>query len=166
MCCTWPRPRCWQARGSGACPPFSYSSSSAPSYPTSSPSHEVPAPPPPLGHYVVVSSYKCVVFRCLSVQQQLRPQGSQPRSRHSCRYRHAERWRICTVSRSPTFGDFVTIRTERSMQDGRHGCKQTTEYKSTDSPLPPLLNVITAWESLCGQSKYPCATLKRRGSHG
>ncbi len=32
---------------------------------------------------------------------------------------------------------FVTIRTEASMQDVK-----TTEYKITDSPLPPLLNVM------------------------
>ncbi len=32
-------------------------------------------------------------------------------------------------------GDFVVIRTEAWMQD-------ITEYKSTDSPLPPLLNVM------------------------
>jgi hypothetical protein len=38
------------------------------------------------------------------------------------------------ISRGPTFGDFVTIRTEGSMQDIIHSYK-TTEYKSTDSPL-------------------------------
>ncbi len=46
------------------------------------------------------------------------------------------------LSRGPTFGDFVTLRTERDA--GRHGCK-ITEYKSTestDSSLPPLLNVM------------------------
>ncbi len=37
-----------------------------------------------------------------------------------------------------TFGDFVTILTEGSMQDN-HGCK-TTDHTSTDSTLPPLLN--------------------------
>ncbi len=44
------------------------------------------------------------------------------------------------LSRGPTFGDFVTILTEGSMQD-IHSCK-TTEYKSTDFPLPPLFNVM------------------------
>jgi hypothetical protein len=29
----------------------------------------------------------------------------------------------------------------RGVDAGRHSCK-TTEYKSTDSPLPPLLNVM------------------------
>jgi hypothetical protein len=47
-----------------------------------------------------------------------------------------------SISRGPTFGDFVTIRTEGSMQDVSDGCK-TTEYKSiTDSPFPTLLNVM------------------------
>jgi hypothetical protein len=37
------------------------------------------------------------------------------------------------ISRGPTFADFVTILTDA----GQHGC-QTTEYNSTDYPLPPL----------------------------
>ncbi len=37
------------------------------------------------------------------------------------------------ISKGPTFGDFVTITTEALIQD--ISCK-TTEYKSTDSPLP------------------------------
>ncbi len=45
------------------------------------------------------------------------------------------------ISLVPTFGDFVTICTEGSMQNIMGGCK-TTEYNSTDSPLPPLLNVM------------------------
>jgi hypothetical protein len=69
------------------------------------------------------------------------------------------------ISRGPTFGDFVPIRTEASA--GRYSC-MTTEYKSTDSPLPPLLNVMyrTAWESLCGQSKYSLRNTKEKGVVG
>ncbi len=64
----------------------------------------------------------------------------------------------------PTFGDFVTIRTEASMQDVTR--VETTEYKSTDSPLPLLLNLMyVLGESLCVDSQnIPCAALKRRGS--
>jgi hypothetical protein len=50
------------------------------------------------------------------------------------------------ISGGPTFGDFVTIRTERSMQ-GRHGCK-TSEYKSLDSHLPPSVKWNVLHESL------------------
>ncbi len=45
------------------------------------------------------------------------------------------------ISRGPTFGDFVTIFTEASMQDNTVA-RLRTEFKSTDSPLPPLLNVM------------------------
>ncbi len=45
------------------------------------------------------------------------------------------------ISRGPTFGDFVTIRIEASMQDVP-AARLGTEYKSTDSPLQPLLNVM------------------------
>jgi hypothetical protein len=38
------------------------------------------------------------------------------------------------------FGDFVHY-LHREVDAGQHGCK-TTEYKSTDSLLPPLLNVM------------------------
>ncbi len=67
------------------------------------------------------------------------------------------------ISRGPTFGDFVTIFTEGSMQ------YKTSEYKHTDSPLAPLLNVMylpvlpTEWESLWGQSKY---SLRKKGVIG
>jgi hypothetical protein len=44
------------------------------------------------------------------------------------------------ISRGPTFGDFVTIRTEASMQYVTVARLQST--KSIDSPLPPLLNVM------------------------
>ncbi len=47
---------------------------------------------------------------------------------------------------------------------GRHSCK-TTEYKSTDSPLPPLLNVMYCVRvSLVDSQIIPSATLKRRVS--
>jgi hypothetical protein len=41
--------------------------------------------------------------------------------------------------RGPTFEDFVTICTERSIQDVTVARLQSTR---TDSPLPPLLNVM------------------------
>jgi hypothetical protein len=50
-----------------------------------------------------------------------------------------EEWK--NIIRGPTFVDFVPFRTERSMQDVTVAIK-TTEYKSTDSPLRPLLNVM------------------------
>jgi hypothetical protein len=40
--------------------------------------------------------------------------------------------------KGPTFGDIVTIRTEAWMQD----VTVAREYKSKDSPLPHLLNVM------------------------
>jgi hypothetical protein len=43
------------------------------------------------------------------------------------------------MSRGPTFGDFVTIRTEASMQDVTVAI--TTEYKSTDSPHPQSTDI-------------------------
>jgi hypothetical protein len=70
------------------------------------------------------------------------------------------------ISGGPTFGDFVTIRTERSMQ-GRHGCK-TPEYKSLDSHLPPLLNgMYVLHESLSVDSQknfFPTTRLFARDS--
>ncbi len=65
------------------------------------------------------------------------------------------------ISRGSTFGDFVSI-LANGIDTDQHGCK-TTEYKSTDYPLPPLVNVLR--ESLSEDSQnIPCATLKRRGS--
>ncbi len=67
------------------------------------------------------------------------------------------------ISRGPTFGDFVTIRTDDA---GRHSCK-TTEYKSTDSPFAPSFKYNVLCENLSMDSqKIPCPTLKRRGSCG
>jgi hypothetical protein len=60
-------------------------------------------------------------------------------------------------SRGPTFGDFVTIRTEAS------SCK-TTEYKSNRFLFPPSSKCYLLRESLSVDSQnIPCATLKRRG---
>ncbi len=51
-----------------------------------------------------------------------------------------------SIIRGPTFGDFVTIRNEASMQDITVARLQSTRYTSTDSPLPPLLlNVRGSW---------------------
>jgi hypothetical protein len=42
-----------------------------------------------------------------------------------------------------------------------------TEYKSTDSPLPPLLNVMYCVRvSLCGQSKYSMRNTVAKGIVG
>ncbi len=74
--------------------------------------------------------------------------------------RHVTKTEIEKISRGPTFVDFVTTRRERSMQD----VTVVTEYKSTDSPLLPLLFVMVLRESLSvGSQDTPCATLKRRG---
>jgi hypothetical protein len=68
------------------------------------------------------------------------------------------------ISRGPTFGDFVTIRSEVSMQDVTVARLQT---KRVQTSLSPLFYMWwgTAWESLSVDSQnIPCATLKRRGS--
>jgi hypothetical protein len=49
------------------------------------------------------------------------------------------------ISRGPTFGDFVTIRTEASMQDVTG---KTTEYKSTYSASPPSFKCNVLREGL------------------
>jgi hypothetical protein len=47
------------------------------------------------------------------------------------------------ISKDPTFGDFVTILTKGSMQDKTVAkLARMFEYKSTDSPLPTLLNAM------------------------
>jgi hypothetical protein len=71
------------------------------------------------------------------------------------------------ICRDPTFGDFVTILTKGSMQDNTVAkLARMFEYKSTDSPLPTLLNAMYILrESLSEDSQnIPCATLKRKGS--
>jgi hypothetical protein len=61
-------------------------------------------------------------------------------------------------SRGLTFGDFVTILTEESMQD-----VTVTRPQSTDSPLLFYCNVLRESLSVDSQN-IPCAPLKRRGS--
>jgi hypothetical protein len=56
-------------------------------------------------------------------------------------------------NRGPTFGYFVTIRSEASMQN-----ITVAEYTSTESPPPPSFKCNVLQESLS-----PCATIKRRG---
>jgi hypothetical protein len=52
----------------------------------------------------------------------------------------------------------------RGVDAGRHSCK-TTEYKSTESLLPPSFKSNVLRESLSVDSQnIPCVTLKRRGS--
>ncbi len=45
------------------------------------------------------------------------------------------------ISKGPTFGDFVTILTEGLMQEVTVARLQSAKV-GTDSPLPPLLNVM------------------------
>ncbi len=49
---------------------------------------------------------------------------------------------IETISRGPTFGDFVTILTEGSMQNNTVAGLQSTRVLRTYSPLHPLVNVM------------------------
>jgi hypothetical protein len=64
------------------------------------------------------------------------------------------------ISRGPTFGDFVTILTEVSMQDNTVARLQ--EYRL---PSPPSMKCSVLRESLSVDSQnIPCGTLKRRGS--
>jgi hypothetical protein len=65
-----------------------------------------------------------------------------------------------------TFGDFFHC-PYRGVDVGQHRC-MAIEYKITDSPLPPLLNVGNILrESLSEDSQnIPCLTLKRRGVLG
>jgi hypothetical protein len=66
------------------------------------------------------------------------------------------------LSRDPTFGNFITMCTEASMQDITVARLQSTRVQTPLSP--PLLNVMYCVRvSLCGQSNISCATLKRRG---
>jgi hypothetical protein len=65
------------------------------------------------------------------------------------------------ISRGPIFGDYVTIRTEASMQDVSVARHYRVRYKSTESPLK--CNVLRESLSVDSQN-IPCATLKRRGS--
>jgi hypothetical protein len=66
------------------------------------------------------------------------------------------------VSRDPTFGDFVTIRTEGSMKDVTVARLQIQEYRLS-SPSSFKCNVLRESLSVDSQN-IPCATPKRRGS--
>ena len=62
-------------------------------------------------------------------------------------------------SRGPTFGDFVTIRTEGSMHD------VTVARLGTKVKTPLSFKCTVLHESVSEDSQnIPCATLKRRGS--
>jgi hypothetical protein len=60
------------------------------------------------------------------------------------------------IRRGPTFGDFVTILTEESMQDITNARLQSKRVQTPFSS--PILNVCMDSQNI------PCATLKRRGS--
>ncbi len=74
-----------------------------------------------------------------------------------------EKWRVWVESYLRGFYHSP----HRGVDAGQHGCR-TTEYKSTNSPLPPLLNVMyrTAWEFLWGRSKYFLRNTKEKGVVG
>ncbi len=65
-------------------------------------------------------------------------------------------------SKGPTFGDFVTIRTEGSIQDVTVAKLQSTRVRL---PSPPFFkcNLLRESHSVDSQN-IPCATLKRKGS--
>jgi len=75
----------------------------------------------------------------------------------------AESREMENISRGPTFGDFVTVRTEASMQDITVARLQSKEYRL---PFPPILNVMYCVRDSLWTVKIflACATLKRRGS--
>ncbi len=66
------------------------------------------------------------------------------------------------VSRGPTFGDLVTILTERSMQDVTVARLQSTRVYGRLSP--PSFKCKVLLESLSEESQnIPCATLREEG---
>jgi hypothetical protein len=65
------------------------------------------------------------------------------------------------LSRGPTFGDFVTIRTEASMQDITVARRQSTRVQTPLFPPPFKCNVLR--ESL---SKYSLRNTKEKGVVG
>jgi hypothetical protein len=77
----------------------------------------------------------------------------------------AESKEMENTRRGPTFGDFVTIRTELSalLQDYR--VQSTRVPYILPCPPPPSFKCNVLYESLSVDSQnIPCATLKRRGS--
>ena len=67
------------------------------------------------------------------------------------------------ISRGPTFEDFVTIRTEASMQDVTVARLQSTRVQ-TPLALHPLFNVMVLRESLSEDSQYiPWRNTKEKG---
>jgi hypothetical protein len=67
------------------------------------------------------------------------------------------------ISRGPTFGDFVTIRTEVSMQDITVADYRVQEYR-LPSPPPPLNVMYCASVSVDSQKNTLGTTLRRRES--
>jgi hypothetical protein len=65
---------------------------------------------------------------------------------------------------SPTFGDFVTVRTERSMQDVTVARLQNTRVQTPLSTLFKMYRNVLRESLSVGRQNIPCATLKRRGS--
>jgi hypothetical protein len=70
------------------------------------------------------------------------------------------------ISKGPTFGDFVIILTEWSMQDNT--VAKTTEYGTRVQTLLSPSNKCNVLRESLSESEdsknIPCATLKRRGS--
>ncbi len=63
------------------------------------------------------------------------------------------------ISRGPTFGDFITILTEGSMQDNTVARLQSTKRLSS----PPSIKCNVLREGLSEESQnIPCATLKEK----
>jgi hypothetical protein len=67
---------------------------------------------------------------------------------------------MVNISRGPTYGDFVTFRTEGSMQDNTVA-RLHTEYTL---PSPPLLKVVLHESLYVDSQNIPCSTLTRRRS--
>jgi hypothetical protein len=68
------------------------------------------------------------------------------------------------ISGGPTFGNFVTIRTEATMQDITVARLQSTRVQTPHSPLSPLLNVIYYVRVSGDSQNIPYSTLQKRGS--
>ncbi len=72
------------------------------------------------------------------------------------------------ISRSPTFRDFVTIRTEASMQDVTVARLPSTRIQTPLSPPSFKCNVqyCVKVSLFCGQSKYSLRNTKEKGAVG